>query len=164
MFLVSDTQAERHKKIKGFVSSKETTIAIFLAAADLEWTLRRAILAMGWSPNKSIREGVLKQCAGLDKYKDAWRKEVFPRFGKSLIDLVGNDNWSELSNKKHGAFVLRNRLIHGIAGTSGLDYSAQRVEVILAASIAIAKFSEGKGFNLFGKRLPVRLKPISLKK
>lgn len=164
MFLVSDTQTERHKKIKGFVSSNETTIAVFLAAADLEWTLRRAILAMGCSPNKFIRECVLDQCTGLNKYKDAWRKEVLPRFGKSLIDLVGNDNWCELSNPKHGAFALRHRLIHGIAGTSGLDYLAQRVEVILAASIAVAKFSEGKGFNLFGKRLSVRLKPISLKK
>lgn len=164
MFLVSDTQAERHKKIKGFVSSKETTIAVFLAAADLEWTLRRAILAMGCSPNKFIRGCVLDQCTGLNKYKDAWRKEVFPRFGKSLVDLVGNDNWSELSNPKHGAFALRHRLIHGIAGTSGLDYSAQRIEVILAASMVITKFSESNGIDLFGKRLPVRLKPFSLKK
>ena len=55
MFLINDTMEERHQTIRSFLSS-DPMIAVILAAADFEWTVRRAILALGTLPTKEIRK------------------------------------------------------------------------------------------------------------
>ena len=58
MFFVGDTLAGRHNEIsRRFINSKDVMIAVFLAAADFEWTVRRAIIALGHGANRQIREG-----------------------------------------------------------------------------------------------------------
>lgn len=148
-FLVSDSQKERHAKILRFLADGEPVIAVLLAAADFEWTVRRAILALGSSPNTVIRSEVLKHCSGLDKYKTAWREEVKKRFGKNLPAII--TNWSDFRK----AFELRHKLVHGVSGTTGFQYAEQRVRTILRASQEIADFSLARNIDLFS-RLPVR--------
>lgn len=148
-FLVSDSQPERHSKITEFLKVGEPVIAMLLAAADFEWTVRRAILALGSSPNADIRSGVLARCTGLDKYKEAWNKEVKKRFGKGLPEVVSH--WGNFKT----AFDLRHRLVHGIAGTTGIQYAEKRVLTILQASRQIAEFGSAQQIDVFS-RLPVR--------
>lgn len=148
-FLVGDSQSARHDKIRGFLSEGEVVIAVLLAAADFEWTVRRGILALGSSPNADIRTGVLANCSGLDRYKDAWRTEVKRRFGRGLPEVIGQwDNFKK-------AFELRHRLVHGIAGTTGEGYARPRVETVLQGAVNVAAFAQTNAIDLFG-RLPIR--------
>lgn len=88
MFLVSDSLAQRQSRICEF-KGQDASIGAVLAAIDLEWTIRRAILALGTSPNKVIRDDVLANCHGLGRYKEAWGAEVKPRFNKTLPTVLG---------------------------------------------------------------------------
>tara|TARA_R110001599_G_scaffold127379_8_gene300760 strand:- start:27801 stop:28271 length:471 start_codon:yes stop_codon:yes gene_type:complete len=148
-FLVSDSQHDRHAKISQFLNDREPVIAVLLAAADFEWTVRRAILALGSSSNVDIRLGVLARCSGLGKYKEAWDKEVKKRFGKGLPEVVSN--WEEFKT----AFELRHRLVHGVAGTTGVQFAERRVSTVLDASREVADFGLSQSIDLFG-RLPIR--------
>jgi hypothetical protein len=153
-FLVGDSQPTRHARIKGFLTEEEPVISVILAAADFEWTVRRAILALGRSPNANIRTGVLAKCSGLDKYRDAWKVEVKPRFGSGLPEVIAD--WAGFRD----AFGLRHRLVHGVAGTTGIDYAATRVESVLRASADLAAFAAANGIDLFA-RLPVRKRKLA---
>ena len=148
-FLVGDTQPERHAKIKTFLANRESVIAVLLAAADFEWTVRRAILALGTSPNADIRSGVLKHCSGLKGYREAWTKEVKRRFGKGLADVI--PAWEQFND----AYKLRHTLVHGVSGTTGMDYAETRINLILEASMAVSAFAREQGVDVFS-RLPVR--------
>ena len=144
MFLVNDTLAERHEQIR----SLEPFIGVILAAADFEWTVRRAILALGTRPTKDIRQDVLGRVSGLERYKNAWKEEVYPRLGKHLAEII--PQWEFFSTD---AYKLRNRLVHGVKGTVGEDYARERMESILAASRALNDFAETLGEPLYGRAI-----------
>jgi hypothetical protein len=55
--LVSDTQENRHAQIRRLLVDQKAVIAVLLAAADVEWTIRRAIIALGTSPTAYLRAG-----------------------------------------------------------------------------------------------------------
>lgn len=156
MFLVSDTQATRHARIRKFTRS-EASLGLLLATVDFEWTIRRAIVGCGFSANRYIREAVLARCHGLDGYKDAWRSEVGRRFPESgsLPRLMSN--WQFL---KEQAFPLRHRLVHGIEGSVGAGFARKRTLALLEASAAIHGFAKMHDVDLYA-RLPVRRKPRS---
>ena len=156
MFLVTDRLENRHRKIRSFLPD-EPVIAILLAAVDFEWTARRAVIAMGTNSNRFIRDNVLNRCHGPDDYKDAWKSEVKCRLGKGLPEIV--PNWKFL---KEEAFLLRHQVIHGLSGMPTSRMAQDRVEAFLAASKSIADFAHSQGVPLWGKRLPVRLKPRAL--
>lgn len=149
--MVGDTQAERHARIRAFLDKGEPVIAVLLSAADFEWTVRRAILALGESPNVDIRAHTLKGCSGLDKYKQAWTKEVKKRFDQGLAEVVSD--WETFKT----SFDLRHRLVHGVTGTTGIDYARTRVEAIMRGSADVAAYARRQSVDLFG-RLPVRRK------
>ncbi|MEZ5617724.1 MAG: hypothetical protein R3E40_05540 [Rhodocyclaceae bacterium] len=147
-FLVDDKQPERHAKIKSFLANSENAIAVLLAA-DFEWTVRRAILALGTSPNADICSKVLSRCSGLEKYKEAWTQEVKQQRGKCLKEVV--PNWDEFKE----AYKLRHTLVHGVTGTTGKNYAEVRISRILAASAAVCAYSLDQGVDLYS-RLPIR--------
>ena len=147
MFLVSDTIQGRHEKIRSFLD-KEPAIAVLLAAADFEWTVRRAILACGRSPMKELREEALRKCHGPLKYAECWKKEVTPRFRKELGDIIRD--W-EFFHKN--AYQLRNNLVHGVQGAVGRNFAHKHVESIIAASKAIADFAAENGARIYGSRI-----------
>ena len=89
MFFIDDTQASRHAKIRAF-DDDQIMIAVLLAAADFEWTVRRAIIGLGHAPNKYIRDVTLKNCSGLKSYKAAWNEQVRARHHIRLADVVPN--------------------------------------------------------------------------
>jgi hypothetical protein len=153
MFLANDKPEHRHTKIRSFLPD-EPVIAILLAAVDFEWTIRRAIIALGTNTNRSIRDTVLNRCHGPDDYKNAWKLEVKGRLGKSLADVI--PNWEFI---KKDAFLLRHQVIHGLKGLPSSKKTSERVDAFLEGSQAVANFAKTNGADLFGKRLPVRRKP-----
>lgn len=154
-FLVSDTQGERHAKIRRFLEEREWFIAALLSSADFEWTVRRGILALGQSPTVVIRETTLARCTGLEKYKEAWKLEVKPQRGHGLPEVIGD--WEAFQR----AFKLRHTLVHGIRGTVELSYAVERVVRILKASEAVVTYAQTHNVNLY-QRLPVRRQKGSL--
>lgn len=144
MFLVSDTLSGRQKKIRGY----EPFVGVVLAAADFEWTVRRGILALGVSPTKEIREGVLHRCSGPGKYKAAWKEEAKLFTGKSLPDVI--PDWRYFKEK---AFPLRHRLVHGVDGSVTNDYASERIESILAASKAIVDLAVAHDEPIYGRQI-----------
>jgi hypothetical protein len=150
MFLVGDDSPAREARIRAFLST-EPAIAVILSAVHFEWTVRRAVLALGRSPNVAIRAQMLR-CHGLDQYKDLWRAEVVAgRRAPGLAQVVRR--WPELRR----AFALRHRLVHGALSCT-TDHAAPRVEIMLAAAANVRSFCAGQGVNLH-ERLPVRRKP-----
>jgi hypothetical protein len=148
LFLVSDCRSSREAKIRSFLQ-EDPAVAIILAAADFEWTVRRAIVALGHSPTKLIRNEVLAKRHGLDEYKDAWKQEVTGRVGgKGLAELV--PNW-EFFKKK--AYDLRHKIIHGATSSVSVAYAQPRLEAMLAASAAVTKFAADKGEPLYGRMI-----------
>jgi hypothetical protein len=152
MFWVNDTLHNRQSTIHRFSSREEIVVGYLLAAADFEWTIRRAILALGIRATRSIRTETLAKCHGDESYKDAWKKEVFPSRGTRLPDVV--PDWHGLVTK---AFPLRHRLIHGIVGAPGFAYTKERRDIYLSASEALVRYASALEVNLY-YRLPVRLK------
>lgn len=155
MFLTSDTFAERQQRIRSF-DDNDVFIGVLLATMDFEWTLRRAIIALGYQKNSTIRDQVLASCSGIDRYKEAWKQQVKPRHGVTLPGIISD--WEFLKNQ---AFPLRHRLVHGIKATTGVQYASVRRECLLDASKALVDFSEKKGVDLYA-RLPVRRKDMVL--
>lgn len=156
MFLVTHPPELRHRKIGSFLPD-EPVIAILLAAVDFEWTVRRAIIALGTNPNKFIRETVLSRCHGADDYKDAWKDEVKSHLGKGLPEIV--PDWKFL---KEQSFVMRHQVIHGVTGMPTSRKAQDRVEAFLAASRSITGYAASQETPIWGKRLPVRRKPRTL--
>lgn len=149
MFLVQDSSLSREERIKQFLA-EDASLSSLLAVIHFEWTVRRAIIALGTSPNVVVRAKLAK-CHGLDKYKDVWKDEVFlneQREVKRLSDVV--KNWEGLGR----AFRLRHRLVHG-ATSCGTDYARERVYWALDATNDVRTVCAGNGINL-DARLPVR--------
>jgi hypothetical protein len=145
MFLVNDTIDKRHARIRSYLE-KEPVIAVILAAVDFEWTIRRAILSLGTSPTRVIREEVLNKASGLDTYNECWKKEVKSRLKQGLAEVV--PDWKYF---KYEAYPLRHRLVHGAIGTTGISYARDRVEAILKASKAVAEFALNNGEPIYGR-------------
>lgn len=148
MFFVNDTQSQRHRKIRSFLQ-REPFIGVLLGAADFEWTCRRAVIALGQSPNVEIHEA-LGSCHGLDAYKGIWKDEVQPVHEAPLATIV--PNWNFFKKK---AFPLRHKIIHGALGSVQTEYASERVECILDASQALCEFAVSRDRDIY-KRLPVR--------
>lgn len=146
-FLVDESQSLRHRRINDFLVKDSTIIAVLLAAADFEWTLRRAIYRLGTRP---IRELKAEHVSSLGKYAKLWKRElVFPG-SRSLEDVIGG--WQELAD----AFDLRHQIIHGVQGTSGLRYASPRVQRILLASVRVAEYAADNGGNVFARLTRVK--------
>jgi hypothetical protein len=158
MFLVSDRIERRHQRIESFLRT-EPIIAILLAAVDFEWTMRRAVIALGTSTSREIRDVVLKRCTGASRYKDAWNAEVAIRLGKSLPHVV--PNWPFIVSD---AYTLRNQVAHGLVGLPSRKRAVVCVEAFLSGSVAIVAFAKEHEEELFGTRLRVRRKSRRISK
>jgi hypothetical protein len=146
MFLVKDSSSSREEEIRQILA-KDPPLASLLAVIHFEWTIRRAIIALGKSPNVEVRDK-LKYCHGCDKYKDVWKDEVFPKTQLCLPQAV--KDWQGLVR----AFKLRHRLVHGTA-SCGFDYAKERVDWAINAAVDVRSICADREINL-DLRLPVR--------
>ena len=146
MFLVQDSSEAREDRIQQFLD-EDPALSALLSVIHFEWTLRRAIIALGHSPNVVVRSK-LKVCHGLDKYKDVWKDEVTPKVEQRLPEVVRN--WQGLGR----AFSLRHKLVHGV-GSCGRDHATDRVHWAIDAAKDIRSVCSKYDVNL-DVRLPVR--------
>lgn len=148
MFLVQDSSVSREERIKQFLD-EDPSLSALLSVIHFEWTVRRAIIALGKSPNVVIRVK-LRGCQGLDGYKDLWRDEVFLNDQRNITRLSEVvKNWQGLGR----AFRLRHRLVHG-ATSCGTEYAKERVNWAIATN-NVRHICKVEGINL-DLRLPVR--------
>lgn len=154
-FTLQDDFAARKKSILDMLEGGQPGIAVITAAANLEWTLRRAIVALGVSPNKDLQKK-LEKTSGLRRYAGLWRKEVGVRHGRGL-DVLIND-WD---NFVDSTYQLRHKLVHGALGKTTRDYAKPRVDEILEATSNVLSFASTCGVDL-QNRLPVRRKAWQL--
>lgn len=156
MFFVSDNQELRHNRIRAFLTDDSATVAVILAAIDFEWSVRRAILALGTSPTKHIREVTFARFhGGYSDYCDAWKDEVRCWLGQSLAQVI--PHWSRLVNKKDGAVRLRGKIVHGSQVPVSADFAKARVDDWLVASALLEGLANKHNTSLY-KRI-VRITP-----
>jgi hypothetical protein len=146
VFLVKDSSKAREERIKQFLN-EDAALSALLSVIHVEWTLKRAIIALGHSSNVVVRSK-LRHCHGLEKYKNVWRDEVNPKPEHYLPVVVRN--WQGLGR----AFSLRHKLVHG-AGSCGGEYATERVNWAIDAAEDIRTFCTKFDVDL-DKRLPVR--------
>jgi hypothetical protein len=147
MFLVKDSSELREERIKQLLN-EDPALASLLAVIHFEWTVRRAIVALGKSSNVEVREK-LNRCHGCDRYKDLWKEEVFPKINRRLPEDVVQD-WNGVVR----AFRLRHRLVHGVS-SCGADYAKERVYWALNGATNIRNECANHSIDL-DSRLPVR--------
>ena len=149
--IVSDSVSERHERTIKFLE-KEPAIAVLHAAAHFEWVLRRAIIALGHSPNTVIRAD-LKKNYGLENYQKIWQKEVSSH-NPSIKALASEiQNWYYFRTK---AFKLRDKLIHGVSPCTR-EYAEPRVKSILQAAQDVIEVCKRQNYDI-NTKLPIRRK------
>ena len=146
MFLVRQSITERHSYIECFLDCDDASVAVLLAAADFERCIRRAILALGQSPTKNIREGLFSQhFHGLEAFKEGWKKEVKPRLGVNLANDVVRD-WGRFKK----AFGFRHQLIHGATNKLSVEFASGVARTVLRGASDLDDFARDQGASLDG--------------
>jgi len=152
MFRVSDNHQRRHRKISNFLAT-DPEIAVILGVIEFEWTVRRAILAMGKSPTKEINDRFEKEkIGGLSALNECWKKEVKPRTKNGLCEYLQKD----LPQIKK-AIALRNKIVHGMQGKASGNYAANSVTSLIKASKDIAALTENMDSSVY-RNIPRRIK------
>jgi hypothetical protein len=146
VFLVKDSSESREERIKQFLS-EDPALAALLSVIHFEWTVRRAIIALGDSPNIIVRQK-LDGCHGHKAYKELWKQEVAPRREKTLPVFVAH--WDGLLK----AFKLRHILVHGVQ-SCGSEYATERAEWAIEAAKNVREFCSHNNVAI-DARLPVR--------
>lgn len=167
MFRISDPLEQRQAAIRGYLQRNECVVAVLLAAADFERTVRRAIIALGVSPTAVLARQLGRQAgrrgesgrkerpayrSSLMGYSDAWKAEII-RGRRIDAPLFGSVINSQASLER--AFDLRHALIHGDTGIVGGKFAKDQVETILEATMAIDAFAVSQGVSLT-RRIVVR--------
>lgn len=154
MFFVNDTQDLRHIFIRKHLAKETASIAIILASIDFEWTLRRAILALGRSSTKEIRHKLEATRGGYEDYKRLWKDEAQPRVGVGIDNVVGN--WSKLHGKG-SASEARGRIVHGASVPISVERARFHVENLISASRALEAFTiQSEGKSLFQRIVRIK--------
>lgn len=177
MFTVSYGSENRETEIKGYLQ-KDYTIAVILAAAHFEWTIKRAILALGESPTKSLRatlNGVfqfktIKKGNLNEQTYDEKRKKTYFHWWETELKWRKNDKRKQTLYCSLGtavgsvtntqdAMTVRNSIIHGADNGGGLKKCNAAVQNLIKASMNIRKYVT-KNNESVDVRLKARKKQI----
>ena len=151
MFLVSDRSRANRRKLIARVAGGDSVVQVLLAAIDFEWTLRRTVLALGYSPTKSLAEKMNEtRFRHFDGIKKLWKEEVVGHLGKdtpALAQVIDAEAKMPAAAKGSASACLqkarefRNSIVHGIQGSCGKEYGELQADVFFAASDALATFA-----------------------
>jgi hypothetical protein len=149
MFLASDRAHHRERKIRGFLA-REPSIALVLAAVNFEWTVSRAVLFLSKTPNRVLREKMIKYHSP-EKYKALWTDEVGGAAGSVSLPQVVR-NWSKVID----GFRARNVLVHG-KDRYTVKMATPHIEALLEGARYVDSHCEWLGKPLYA-RMPIRKK------
>lgn len=148
MFSVSFGSENRERKIKEFSSKNDHCTAVILAAVHFEWMIKRAILKLGISPTKALREKLediyrLYETDDRKDYKSVWEEEVAVRFSNSKLGTV----LGVLSKIQNETSKVRGKIVHG-NGTVSKKEAIDAVDQYLKAAKKIRDFAKKYGEDL----------------
>ena len=152
MFAYSVSIEDRLSKIQRLVSEGDHGIALVVAAADFERTLRRAIVGLALEPTADVRERIERKYNTIGRYGQGWTRFVEPVRKSSLQEAL-----PEIDDIKN-AFRSRNKLVHGQQGGARLDYVMPRIEVIFSGTTKLTSFALEHGIDLTA-RIRIRQRP-----
>lgn len=142
---MGETGEEREWNLRRHAET-DPCLALVLATVHVEWTIRRACIALGQEPNAIIRKR-LKKASGFLKLSREWQN--IPG-ANPLEAILGDNNYLQLTR----VFDLRNRLVHGNGGASP-THANELVEVALLNASLVRQYAAQRGFDLH-RTLPVR--------
>jgi hypothetical protein len=157
MFHVGFGSANREAEIRKIAATDRTT-ALILAAVHFEWMLKRAILKLGESPTKDLREQLedvfrMQKKNGQDGYKEVWEREVANRFKNAALGtLLG-----KLNRIQSHALDVRGKVIHGNGTVKNAD-ADEAIELFLGTGEKLRDFATKRGIDL-DTRLKTRPSP-----
>lgn len=151
MFRVSDSLENRQARIQRSIDEGESAVAFILAAADLERTIRRAIVALASGPTKEVRETIEKKYKSIGAYENGWNALVGAASKPGLRDAVSD--WDAVKK----VFQTRNEIIHGKRATLSRERATEEIAVILNATTEVTSFAAGYEVNLMA-RMKIRRK------
>lgn len=159
MFHVGFGSANREAKIREIAATDRTT-ALILAAVHFEWMLKRAILKLGQSPTKDLREqleGVfrMRKTNGRDGYKEVWEREVASRFKNSALGTV----LGRLNQIQSKALDVRGKVIHG-NGTVSNASADEAIELFLSAGDKLRNFASKHDVDLDARLKSRRMRKV----
>ena len=152
MFAYSVSIEDRLSKIQRLVSEGDHGIALVVAAADFERTIRRAIVGLASEPTADVRERIERKYNTIGRYGQGWTRFVEPVRKSSLQEAL-----PEIDDIKN-AFRSRNKLVHGQQGGARLDYVMPRIEVIFSGTTKLTSFALEHGIGLTA-RIRIRQRP-----
>lgn len=150
IFHVSYGWENRVSAIKEFAED-DLSIGVVLSAAHFEWAIKRAILVLGASPTKEIRDDFANNWRQED-LKSLWKREVRktrPQAG-TLPELLGAI-WTKIEDAGNA----RARIMHG-NGTPSQQQAREAMNTFLSAADKIRQFVEHEGECLDARLRPRR--------
>lgn len=147
MFSVEFGSANREEKIREIAQGDPTT-GVILAAVHFEWMLKRAILKLGATPTKALREQLKDVYTIQDRgerkgYKTIWRHEVQPRFKRAALGTV----LGCLPKIQSVALDVRGRVVHG-NGTVSHEKAQEAIDLFLKGGNKLREFALMNGEDL----------------
>lgn len=154
MLSVGYGSENRERRIREFFNNGEPCTAVLLAAVHFEWTIKRAILKLGISPTKALRdnlEGIykLRETENGKDYKNIWEEEVSIRFQNSKLGTV----LGSLHRIQNDTSKVRGRIIHG-NGTVSIEVAEVAMNEYLRAAQKIRVFTRRHGEDLDSRLIP----------
>ena len=153
LWAVSYGVARREAYIRGALAQDPST-AVVHAAIHFEWVLKRAILKLGSSPTKALRDELAKvyilvsRGSSKKDYRAIWKREVTPGKKKAALDTVlGN-----LHKIQSDAMGARGKIVHG----NGLVSDAEAIIAVNTFLNGAKKISDFAAVH--GEDLNTRLK------
>lgn len=145
-----ETSNARRQKVKD-VFDVSPMAGFLLASVNLEWTLRRSILALGKDPTKQIRYAFRKK-HGIDGYKQVWKNQISRPFGlPGLYELVEKESrsrkffWTDVRQ----GFEVRNVLVHGRSCTQGEQYLRRYANIFIDVAEILVSFVAANGKSIY---------------
>jgi len=155
MFRVHDGRKKRKSMVTKY-AAKDPYVGVLLAAADFEWTCRRAIQAMGTGSTKGIRYELFEQQAFGLRLNKGWEKQVKQK-SKGITKF--EDIFSVWAKKNCLAYVIwadieyammwRNKLIHGIESDIGDSDGRKCVNILECACDILDQYLTHLNVNIY---------------
>lgn len=146
MFRVHDGRKKRKSMVAKY-AAKDPFVGVLIAAADFEWTCRRAIQAMGKGSTITIRYELFEQQAFGIKLSKGWERQVKQKSKgvskfEDIFSIWAKENclsyviWADIEF----AMMWRNKLIHGIANDISDVEGAKCVNILECACDILVRY------------------------
>lgn len=147
MFSVGFGSQNRENEIRR-IAEEDPTTAVILGSVHFEWMVKRAILKLGMSPTKALREQLedvykINAMSGHRDYRRIWRREVEPRFKNAALGTV----LGRLTKIQNVALHLRGRIVHG-NGTASRKNAKDAIDLFLEAGEQLRAYATEHGEDL----------------